>query len=54
MFKYFDSMNNRQQNNNGNLSSSVEQTYKLSDIPQTLAKKYKIIDYYRKQLKLKK
>ena len=49
-FKYFDYIGHRQ----GMSSQQAEQIYPLENIPSTLAKKFKIIDYYRKQLKIKK
>ncbi len=47
-FKYFDSIACK-------LNKAIKEQIFTSEImPQELAKKYKIIDYYKKQLKLKK
>jgi hypothetical protein len=47
-FKYFDSIACK-------LNKAIkEQIFTSETIPQELAKKYKIIDYYKKQLKIKK
>lgn len=47
-FKYFDSVAHKQN------PTQQENIYTQDTIPKELAKKFKIIDYYKKQLKTKK